>query len=67
MAHGRNLCYKVCVYEGATGRTSQTLKTFGSRQKAEDYLSEYLRNHDEVTRAYIETVYHYKNDKRKQW
>lgn len=67
MAHNRNIKYKVCVYEGQTGRSFNVIKTCFKQSEAEKVLSEYLKNHEDVTRAYIETIYCYRNDKRKQW
>lgn len=66
MSHGKELTYKVCVYYGNT-RQYQVLKTFRSYSKANDFLRDYLKYNDDVSRAFIEKACSYKNNKREQW
>lgn len=66
MARGKEIEYKVCVYFG-NSRTPQTLKKFRSYDKANKFLSEYLKRNPEVERAFIEKACSYFNNKRFQW
>lgn len=50
-----NTLYKVVVYTDAKGRDCQTIYETTSRDKAEKYLSQYLKANDNITRAYIES------------
>ena len=65
--HGQKIAYKVCVYPDDTSPYADVLKTFNSYDKAKKFLSEYLKKNDYVSRAYIEKIQMFKNDKRNQW
>lgn len=67
MAHGDCKEYKVCVYDNSYTMDFRVIKVFHSYDKAKKFLSEYLRENPDVTRAYIESVNNYRNDKRNQW
>ena len=58
--------YIVGVYEGASP-IPVIIGRFRKRDKAESYLSEYLKENDNVNRAFIEKSQSFKNDKRNMW
>ena len=67
MPHKQEIVYKVCVYEDAVSSRYTVIGHYRTYEKANQVLSEYLRNHDYISRAYIEKACSYRNDKRNQW
>lgn len=67
MAHGDKKEYKVCVYLDKVSYEFREIKTFRSYDKAKAFMSKYLKENPDVSRAYIESVNNYRNDKRNQW
>lgn len=63
---GKEIDYKVCVYRG-NGRDYEIIKTFRSYDKANNFLSQYLRENLDIERAFIEKSYSFCNNKREQW
>lgn len=58
--------YVVGVYEGISP-IPVFIGRFRKRDKAESYLSDYLKKNDNVNRAFIEKAQSFKNDKRNMW
>ena len=67
MSHKQGLSYKVCVYEDSYSNKVSVIGTYRTRDKAEKVLSDYLRSHDSISRAYIEKCQSFRNDKRNMW
>lgn len=65
MAHGQQKLFIVCVSQD--GRIYDRVYTTTKEKNAESYLSDYVKEHPEVVRAFIDKQFHYKNDKRKDW
>ena len=66
MSHRQEVTYKVCIYIGS-GREYKVIKNCRSYEKANQFLSEYLKNNDFVSRAFIEKSCSYRNNKREMW
>ena len=55
-----NCIYNVVVYIGDfSSRETRTIYTTSKQSNAERFLAEYLRDHPEVNKAYIERSYDY--------
>ena len=67
MSHNQTLSYKVCVYEDSYSDIVTVIGTYRSYDKAKKVLSEYLKTHDNVSRAYVEKAQSFRNDKRNMW
>lgn len=68
MSHKRTheITYIVGVYEGANPIPT-IIGRFRKRDKAESYLSDYLKENYNVNRAFIEKSQSFFNDKRNMW
>lgn len=60
------ITYLVGVYEG-NNPLPIIIGRFKKRDKAERYLSDYLKKNDNVNRAFIEKSQSFFNDKRNMW
>ena len=55
-----NCIYNVVVYIGDfSSRETRTIYTTSKQSNAEAFLAEYLREHEEVNKAYIQRSYDY--------
>ena len=67
MPHNQALIYKVCVYEDSYSDRITIVGNYRSYDKAKKVLSDYLKTHSHVSRAYVEKSSSFKNDKRNMW
>ena len=67
MSHKQEVNYKVCVYEDSYSDRYIVIGYYRKYDKAKKVLSDYLKSHDHISRAYIEKACSYRNDKRNQW
>lgn len=67
MPHNKGLAYKVCVYEDSRSDRIMVIGTYRSYDKAKKVLSDYLKTHDYVSRAYVEKAQSFRNDKHNMW